>query len=63
MPSSLSRLVEASANVLKDFQGGVSTSADNVGKMLRAAITAFSGLLIAEMLCVADKKKGIGQFV
>lgn len=46
--------MKTKTDILKDLEGGIRAFADNVGEMFRAAITAFGGLLIAEMLGVAE---------
>ena len=52
--------MKAKADLLKDVKGRVSAFADNVGKMLGAALTPLGSPLIAKALSVAELKKRSG---
>ena len=54
------RFMKAKADLLKDVKGRVSAFADNVGKMLGAALTPLGSPLIAKALSVAELKKRSG---
>ena len=47
--------MKTKTDILKDLEGGIRAFADNVGEMFR-----FGGLLIAEMLGVAELEEGGG---
>lgn len=54
------RLVETATYLLKDFERRTGAFVNNVGEVFGAAIASFSGLLIAEMLRIADLEEGNG---